>query len=458
MQSTELPRPTADAPGDLPPQVVVPPPGPLSRAAALRLEQVECPAFGRRRDSRASITGAEMLPIVLSSGRGANVNDVDGNRYVDLCAGFGALLLGHTPPPVQHAVEAQLGRLALALGDVYSADTKIGLLERLASLHPGQAPKVLLGQSGSDGVTAAIKTAALATGRPGLLAFEGAYHGLGYAPLPACGLRESYRSPFQAQLNPHVVFAPYPRGPDDEAGTARTLDMMERSLRGGEIGAVVLEPLLGRGGCVVPPDAFLHGACEVAHRHGALVIADEIWTGLGRTGAMARSIALGAAVDILCFGKGLGGGLPISACIAPEAIMASWSAGIEVIHTSTHSGSPLACAAALAVLDALQDGALPARAQAVGARWVEELRTALSSCPSVVDVRGVGLMVGVELESAALGLRVMRGMLDQGYLVLTGGTQGEVLTFTPALGIPEALLSGATMALQHVLQDQAHLA
>jgi 4-aminobutyrate aminotransferase/(S)-3-amino-2-methylpropionate transaminase len=420
----------------------------MSRAAALRLEQVECPAFGRRRDARGDAAGAEMLPIVLASGHGANVHDVDGNRYVDLCAGFGALLLGHGAKPVRRAVEGQMERLIMALGDVYAADAKIGLLERLASLHPGHAPKVLLGQSGSDAVTAAIKTAMLATGRPGLVAFEGAYHGLGYAPLPACGLRESYRAPFAAQLNPGVRFAPYPRG---EADAAASLDAIEAALQGGGVGAVLLEPVLGRGGCVVPPDAFLQGVCEVAHRHGALVIADEIWTGLGRAGAMARAAAAGADVDILCFGKGLGGGMPISACVAPEAIMAAWARDDEVIHTSTHSGSPVACAAALATLDALRLRQLPARAREVGARWLEALRAALAGCPGVVEVRGAGLMIGIELESAALGLKVMREMLAEGYLVLTGGRAGEVLTLTPALTTPEHLLSAATQALARVL-------
>lgn len=448
MPQSELTLPGAAASGDELPAIVAPPPGPMSRAAALRLEQVECPAFGRRREARASAAGAEMLPIVLASGRGANVFDVDGNRYVDLCAGFGALLLGHGAEPVRRAVDGQLERLILALGDVYSADAKIALLERLAALHPGHAPKVLLGQSGSDAVTAAIKTATLATGRPGLVAFEGAYHGLGYAPLPACGLRESYRSPFAAQLNPHLDFIPYPR---DEAGAARSLEALDAALRGGEAGAVLIEPVLGRGGCVLPPDAFLRDACEVAHRRGALVIADEIWTGLGRTGAMTRTGAIGADADILCFGKGLGGGLPISACVAPDAIMAAWAGEAEVIHTSTHSGSPLCCAAAVATLDTLRAEGLPARAAEVGARWMAELREALAGCRGVVEVRGAGMMIGIELEGAALGLRAMQGMLAEGYVVLTGGVRGETLTLTPALSTPEPLLSAAAQALRRVL-------
>jgi 4-aminobutyrate aminotransferase-like enzyme len=440
--------PAAQGPGDQMPEILVAPPGPLSRSALARLERVECPAFGRRREARAEESGADMQAIVLSAGRGANVHDADGNRYVDLCAGFGALLLGHAPDEVLGALGAQMSRLTLALGDVYSADRKVDLLERLAALHPGHMPLVMLGQSGGDAITVAIKTATLATGRPGLVAFEGAYHGLGYAPLAACGLRESYRAPFAEQLNPRVLFAPYAR---DQASTPRALEALEAALRGGEVGAVLLEPILGRGGCVVPPDAFLHGVCEAAHRHGALVIADEIWTGLGRAGAMTRTGALGAQVDILCFGKGLGGGLPISACVAPEAIMRAWAREAEVVHTSTHSGSPLACAAALATLDALGHGKLPTRSSEVGARFQGMLRGALSGCEGVVEVRGAGLMVGVELASAELGFRAMRGMLAEGYLVLTGGRRGETLTLTPALNVPEGLLSTAARALSRVL-------
>jgi 4-aminobutyrate aminotransferase-like enzyme len=448
MSTSELPLPAAHGAGDELPEILTAPPGPRSRSALGRLERVECPAFGKRREARARQSGAEMPPIVLSAGRGSNLHDVDGNRYVDLCAGFGALLLGHGAPPVLRALEGQMGRLLMGLGDVYSADAKLALLERLAALHPGHEPMVLLGQSGSDAITAAIKTAALATGRPGLVAFEGAYHGLGYAPLAACGLRESYRAPFADQLNPRVTFAPYAR---DAEAAARSLEAVEAALRGGEVGAVLLEPVLGRGGCLVPPDAFVHGVCEAARRHGALVIADEIWTGLGRAGALTRTGAIAARADILCFGKGLGGGLPISACVAPEAIMSAWAREGEVVHTSTHSGSPLACAAALATLDALQAERLAVRSSDVGARFQETLRGALSGCAGVVDVRGVGLMIGVELAGAELGFRAMRGMLAEGYLVLTGGLRGETLTLTPALNVPDALLSAAAEALARVL-------
>jgi 4-aminobutyrate aminotransferase/(S)-3-amino-2-methylpropionate transaminase len=463
MPLSEFPLPATDAAGDEPPEMRVAPPGPMSRSALARLEHVECPAFGRRREARAEQSGAEMLPIVLASGKGSNLFDVDGNRYVDLVAGFGALVLGHAATPVLRAIAGQADRLMQALGDVYAADAKIALLERLASLHPGVRPRVMLGQSGSDAITAALKTARLATGKPGVVAFEGAYHGLGYGPLAACGVRPSYRFPFADQLNPRVTFAPYPR---DEAGLDRALGAVEQALRAGDVGAVLVEPILGRGGCVVPPPAFLGGLVEAAHRHGALVVADEIWTGMGRSGAMVRSTAVGAVADILCFGKGLGGGLAISACVASEDVMMAWAGTAqasptparpgapsdgEVVHTSTHAGSPLACAAAVATLDALRFRKLPARAREVGETARAAFRAALQGVPSVVEVRGEGLMLGIELDGGDRGLRAMRGMLARGYVVITGGTRSETLTLTPPLTIHEERLAAAAAALRDVL-------
>jgi 4-aminobutyrate aminotransferase / (S)-3-amino-2-methylpropionate transaminase / 5-aminovalerate transaminase len=450
MPLSEFPLPAADAAGDEPPDVRVPPPGPLSRSAAARLASLECPAFGQRRDARAAQTGDEMGPIVLASGRGSNLHDVDGNRYVDLIAGFGALLLGHGAAPVRRAIEGQAERLLMGLGDVYSADAKIALLSRITALHGGDRPRAMLGQSGSDAITCAIKTARLATGKPGLVAFEGAYHGLGYAALPACGVRPSYRAPFADQLNAHVSFAPYPRA---EGDLDRALSEVDRALAGGSVGAVLVEPILGRGGCVVPPDGFLRELVEVAHRRGALVIADEIWTGLGRSGSMVRSADAGARADIVCFGKGLGGGVPISACVADEAIMMAWATAAtgEVLHTSTHAGSPIACAAAIATLDAVRSRGLPARATEVGARAREAFARALEGSAGMIEVRGAGLMIGVELDSGERALRAMRGMLARGYLVLTGGPSSETITLTPALDIHEDRLEGAALALRDAL-------
>ena len=417
------------------------------------LSQIDCPAFGHRRATRDG--GDEgPSPIVLERGEGSRVIDVDGRSYIDLAAGFGSVLLGHGHPRLRQAIAEQSERLIQGLGDVYPSDTKVALMSALAALHAGERPQVLLTQSGADALTAALKTATLATGRHGVVAFDGAYHGLSYGPLPACGFNAAFRQPFAPQLSPLVRFAPYPgvRGASAEASLAMVRDW----LRQGDVGAVLVEPLLGRGGCVLPPSGFVTRLLELAHEHGALLIADEIWTGLGRAGALVRSLADGAEADILCFGKGLGGGLPISACVAPAAVMAGWTRGAEmgggeVVHTSTHAGAPLGCAAALAVLEILLGDDLVGRAASLGERAMNAFWQTLAPWPEVRAVRGSGLMIGVALDSAATAQRAIKGLLERGYLVVSGGIDGAVLTLTPALTIPEEELLGFGPALADTL-------
>ena len=430
------------------PDVRYPPPGPRSRELGARLAAVESPSVDARRTARERDSGAEQAPIVYASGRGANVVDVDGNRYVDLAAGFGALLLGHGRPEIVSAVEEQQRRLGLALGDVYASEAKLALCERLAKLYPRPGARVMLGTSGADAVTAALKTAVLATERAGVVAFEGAYHGLSYAPLAACGLSPGFRAPFAAQLNPHVTFVPYPATSMEASMAAVRL-----ALARGDVGAVLVEPILGRGGCVVPPAGFLAALREACDAAGALLVCDEIWTGLGRSGAWLSSVDQGVVPDVVCLGKGLGGGLPVSACVGSERSMAAWGAhGGTTIHTATHFGAPPACVAALATLEALEREHLPERARAVGATWMSRLRAGTAGM-GVRDVRGRGLMVGVELEGgAARALAVTRRLLASGWIVLTGGARGDALTLTPPLDIEGALLDGFAEALAGALR------
>ncbi|MGH7271470.1 MAG: aminotransferase class III-fold pyridoxal phosphate-dependent enzyme, partial [Polyangiaceae bacterium] len=352
------------------PHVRIAPPGPRSREIAARLAAVESPSVDARREARAGASGETFAPIVYASARGSNVIDADGNVYVDMAAGFGALLLGHGAAPVATALEAQSERLWLALGDVFASQAKLDLCERLAKLYPEPEARVMLGASGADAVTAALKTAVLATGRAGILAFEGSYHGLTHGPLAACGLHPGFREPFALQLNPSVVFVPYPRSADSLDGIMTAVDQALRARGAGAIGAVLVEPILGRGGCVVPPSGFLPLLRAACDRSGALLVSDEIWTGLGRSGAWIASIDAGVLPDLICLGKGLGGGLPVSACVGSARAMAGWAAhGGATIHTATHFGAPLGCATALATLDAIESGDLATRARDVGARW-----------------------------------------------------------------------------------------
>jgi 4-aminobutyrate aminotransferase/(S)-3-amino-2-methylpropionate transaminase len=432
------------------PEIRVAPPGPRSRELSERLARVESPSVEARRDARSRESGVAQAAVVYESGEGANVVDVDGNRYVDLAAGFGALLLGHSPRAVRQALDAQASRLWLALGDVFGSDAKLALCERLAKLYPGPGARVMLGATGADAVTAALKTAALATGKPGVVAFDGGYHGLSHGPLAACGLRPGFRAPFAVQLNPDVTFAPYPVDAD-EGSLVASMDAVTRGLARGTVGCVLVEPILGRGGCVVPPAGFLPALRRACDASGALLVVDEIWSGLGRSGAWLASTNVGVVPDIVCLGKGLGGGLAVSACVGSARAMAAWAEhGGTTIHTATHFGAPLGCAVALATLDALEQGGLCERARDVGARWMGRLREATGR--HACRVQGRGLMIGVELEGGSgRALWITRRLLERGYIVLTGGAQGSSLTLTPPLDIEESLLDAFTDTLATVL-------
>ncbi|MFZ5893884.1 MAG: aspartate aminotransferase family protein [Myxococcota bacterium] len=416
------------------------PPGPASRKARESQQNSFAPMGPAGIDPNAP-------SLVMSEGHGANLVDVDGNVYVDLAGGFGALLLGHCHPRVTETLASQSARLLQALGDVYPSDQKLALGERLQRLYPGSA-QVILGQSGSDAVSAALKTARLYTGRAGVVAFHGAYHGLGYGPLSACGLRESYRDPFADQLNPNVVFVEYPSSASE---LEQALAGVRSACSNATIGAVLVEPILGRGGVVVPPPAFLSELAVVCRTNGALLIADEIWTGLGRAGKLLCATD-SVVPDLVCLGKGLGGGLPISAVLGRADVMQAWQQPREVVHTSTFAGAPLAAACALTTLDVLEQEDLVARARDVGARFRDELRSRLARQFPDVAVRGEGLMLGIDLgPQPGKGSHLQQDLLTRGYVTSTGGGRREVLVLTPALNIDERLLAAFADELESAL-------
>ena len=450
--------------GALPPAVDAPLPAAVGRAWVDRLAAVECPAFTARRARRGERAGAPHDPIVWVEAAGANVRDADGNVYVDLTSGFGAAAVGHGHPAVVAALRAQSGRLVHALGDLHPSDVKITLLERLVALAPFAGGRAMLALGGADAVEAALKTAALATGRPGLVAFDGGYHGLSHGPLAVCGYGEAFRAPFAEQLNPHVRFCPWPAA---DAPLDGALAPVERALAEAPVGAVVVEPIQGRGGVRVPPAGFLRGLHALTRRHGALLVVDEIFTGLGRCGRRWQLLAdasegsggsegedvEGAPVDLLCVGKALGGGLPVSECVGRPEVMGAWGDPRgAALHTGTFFGDPLGAAAALATLDVLEGERLATRAAEVGARFRERLARVCGD--RVVQVRGAGLLAGVELASTGRTLRLVRRLLERGYLTLPAGADARVLQLVPPLTIDEPLLDAFTDALGEALDEE----
>ena len=427
--------------GNEPPLMRVTPPGQMAQSSLASAIATSAPMGPPRSPN---------LGMVYAKATGVNVLDEDGNRYVDLGAGFGAMLLGHSHPRIVSTVRQQSDTLLMALGDLYPSSVRLELERLLLATLNCDGWQVLLGQSGSDAITAALKSAVLATGKPGVLAFSGAYHGLGHAPLALCGLREGYRTVFQDQLNAHVQFLPYPMG---EAGSSFVLEQAKDCLKKGGIGAIVIEPILGRGGCVLPPIGFLAELSALTREASALLIADEIWTGLGRSGHLSYCQENGVIPDIICLGKGLGGGIPISACLGKPEVMRHWRREPEVVHTATFAGAPLASAAAVTTLQVLLSDDLPNRALREGARWMDTISEACDGLPVVVDVRGSGFMIGIDFGGrAGFASTVMFKLLEHGYIVTTGGGERDVLVLTPPLNIDDRHRIPFANTLREVLE------
>ena len=405
----------------------------MNRDLAKRLSRVE---------SR-NVTSLRPVPPFWTEARGATVVDADGNRYLDFTGAFGVALAGHRPPRVVERVRAQAERLMHGMGDVHPPAIKVEFLEALAEMMPWSRSRTVLGITGSDAVEAALKTAQLATGRTGIIAFEGSYHGTTLGALAATH-REHFRRPFAERLVDHVRFVPFPSS-DDTAG--RALEAAEELLAGWgpvKVAAVVVEPIQGRAGVRVPPPGFLTNLARRTRAAGALFIADEVFTGMGRTGDLLACDHEGIRPDLICLGKALGGGMPLSACCGPHEVMNAWppSSG-EAIHTSTFLGHPLSCAGGLSFLELLRSEDLPARAQRLGDLALDQLAATLGADDGVADVRGRGLMLGVELErgrGASPASAVAERARRRGLIVLPAGEWGEVVELTPPATLTEAEL------------------
>jgi 4-aminobutyrate aminotransferase-like enzyme len=431
--------------GDELPAILVPPPGPRSRAAAKRL----------RRAEGAAIWGAEEAPIVWSRAKGSVVVDLDGNRYVDLTSGFGAASLGHAAPEVARAVAAQARRLMQGLGDLHPHAAREKLVRRLASLG-GALSRVLLASTGSEAVELALKTAALATGRRRVVAFEGGYHGQ-----TGAALEVTHFPPSPAALSPagppRAIHIPYPdparcaaRRPCEACDLScleRGWETVERELRGPDPpGAVIVEPIQGRAGVIVPPVEFLPRLRAKARAAGMLVIWDEILTGAGRTGpfwAWERS-GPDAEPDLMAAGKGLGGGVAIGALFGRPEIMEVWARHVppsgESPYASTFYGHPLACAGTLAAVKRLTSEETRAAVARIEGIFRDDL-----AAKTRAAVRVAGALAAVDAQAAvsAPAGTLFGRLLARGILTVPGGLWGGTCSLLPAFTIDEKQLRTA---------------
>jgi acetylornithine/LysW-gamma-L-lysine aminotransferase len=370
--------------------------------------------------------------IVLTRGNGALVWDINGKEYIDCTGSYGVCIVGHSHPKVVEAVRKQAETLISCHASFYN-DVRAELLQKIAQIAPKDLNKIFLSNSGAESVECAIKLARKFSGKPEIIAMMGAFHGKTMGALSATWDRK-YRDPFEP-LVPGFKHVP----PDDlekvrEAITEKTA-------------AILVEPIRGEGGVRVPKNGFLQGLREICDEKNILLIFDEVQTGFGRTGKIFACEHWNVIPDIICLAKSVAGGLPIGVTIAREEIMSSFKVGE---HSSTFSGSPLVCAAACATIDVLVNEKLPERAATLGEYFKEKLENLQAHHRIIKEVRGLGLMIGVELRYDVLN--VLTESINKGVLILDAGR--NVLRFLPPLVIQKEQIDKVLIVLDAVIGEE----
>src|ERR1041385_8258968 len=401
------------------PEIKTPLPGPKAAALIARDAKTMSPSFTRS------------YPFVMDRGPGCWVNDGDGNRFLDFTAGIAVVPTGHSHPKVVAAIKEQADRFLHMSGTDFYYSPEIELAERLESrILPGVPARVFFTNSGAEAIEGAMKLARFTTGRPSYIAFIGAFHGRTFGALSLTASKASQRRRF-APLLSSVFHAPFPtasRGVTTDQSLERIEELFATVAPPESVAAVFVEPIQGEGGYLVPPDDFLPRLRELTLKHGILLVADEVQSGMGRTGHLLAVEHWGVDPDIICLAKGIASGLPLGAFVA-RAEQMNWPPGS---HGSTFGGNPLACAAGIATLDLLEGG-LMENAARVGAELLDGLREIASTHKNVSDVRGLGLMLALEMKTPEQAANLVQSAFERGLLLLTAGTLAVLIC--PPLGL-----------------------
>ncbi len=426
-------------------------PGPKARALIERDRLVSTPSYPRD------------YPFVMAKGRGAEVWDVDGNRFLDFASGIAVCSTGHAHPQVVQAIRDATEDF-LHISSDYWHERMTRLCERVSALAPMREPaQVFLCQSGTESVEGALKLARYVTGRPRFIGFLGGFHGRSMGSLSFTASKYTQQAGFFPTM-PGVTHVPYPNtyrplflGRDQGDSVLEYIEHMlfQSNIPATEVAAILVEPIQGEGGYLVPPDGFLQGLRDLCDRHGILLIFDEVQSGIGRTGKMFASQHWGVTPDIMTLAKGLGSGLPIGMTVARRGLMERWKRGA---HGNTYGGNPVTCAAALATLD-LVEHEFAQNAARVGDYFISRLRELQGRFECIGDVRGKGLMIGMELvedrnsrkPAKALADRILTRAFHQGLLLLSCGA--STVRFIPPLMIDVGHVDEAMVLLEAALTE-----
>jgi 4-aminobutyrate aminotransferase len=420
----------------------------------------------------AALAGPNMSPVLgrymdrsWSHGTGHRLVDTAGREYLDFANGIAVTALGHAHPRVTAAIHAQVDRLIGPVHAIGFAESTVTLAAMLADTFPDPLDTVLFLNSGSEAIDGAIKLARRATGRPAILAFRGAFHGRTIGATSVTSSSLNYRRGYEPLL-PSVYHLPYPAayrdfGDDEDAATASCLayldGLLATTVAPSGVAAILVEPVQGEGGYYPAPAAFLRGLRDRCDEHGILLIADEVQSGFGRTGEMWAFQHAGIVPDVVCVAKAIANGLPLSAVVTRRELQERWGRGA---HGTTYGGNPVACAAGVAVLETIRDEGLVANARLRGAELGGALRELMTDHPGIGDVRGPGLMIGVEFVTSRATRRpdgatadaVTARAAEAGLLLLSCGIDHQVIRWIPPLDVTVPEIEEAVRIFEGALE------
>ncbi|HXR20384.1 MAG TPA: 4-aminobutyrate--2-oxoglutarate transaminase [Steroidobacteraceae bacterium] len=415
----------------------------------------------RRRAAAVARGIANSLSVYAQRAENAELWDVEGRRYIDFASGISVLNTGHRHPRVVAALQQQLGELTHACFQVTPYESYVALCERLNALAPGQTPKKsILFSTGAEAVENALKIARYHTRRSAVIAFSGAFHGRTLATMTLTGKVQPYKAGFGPML-PDVFHVPFPcayHGVTAQQSLSAIEQLFKSDLDPARVAALIIEPVQGEGGFYIAPPEFLRSLRALCDQHGIVLIADEIQSGFARTGRMFAFEYSGVEPDLMTVAKSIAGGVPLSAVIGKAAIMdAPPPGGLG----GTYAGSPLGCAAALAVLDVIADEQLVERARVLGTQLMTRLKALQAKCPAIGEVRGLGSMVAIELvknrradqPDADLTRALVQASAARGLVILSCGIYGNVIRVLSPLTISDALLNEGLELLEAALTD-----
>jgi 4-aminobutyrate aminotransferase/(S)-3-amino-2-methylpropionate transaminase len=403
-------------------------------------------------------------PVVIASASGATIHDVSGREFIDCFAGISVVNAGHCNPKVDAAAKTQIDKLVHCCSYIYHSQPTADLAEKMAQITPGRLKKTFFANSGAEGIEGAMKVARLFTGKHEIISLQQSFHGRTWGTLSITGNqgRKKRGGPYAPGIAfapaPYAYRSPWPNDPEKFAThCARTLEEVIRFSTAGDVAAFIAAPVMGEGGIIVPPQNYFREVKEVLDRHGILFIADEVQSGFGRTGKMFAIEHYGVEPDILVTAKGIANGFPLGAFTTRDEIAAAFRPGD---HLSTFGGNPVSCAAALANIQFFEEEHLCEQSAEKGRYAMTRLQTLQRSLPIIGDVRGLGLMIGIELvkddaltPAAAEAEAVRDGCFKAGVLVGVGGTNGNVLRLQPPLVITQEQLETALEVLGAALTE-----